>query len=138
MQKRFTLMLAPALIGLVGVWVLRMLGLIDPSARQMMCGHRCFSSFRWSAPLRPPSWSGPSSPTGCETATTSRKMRFSGSSGLQILVVMATPYLALAAYVLAVPRFYLAGTVLAMLYAMYYHYPTTRRLIFDRRIFRVR
>lgn len=55
----------------------------------------------------------------------------------QLLMVMATPYLALAAYALAVPGFYLAGTVLAMLYALYYHYPSRQRTRFDRRIFRV-
>jgi MFS family permease len=138
MQKRFTLMLAPALIGLVGVWVLRMLGLIDPIRP---------ADDVWAPVLFVLSVvSAAAAPILIRTLFAHRMRNrhhipenvFLRFQRLQILVVMATPYLALAAYVLAVPRFYLAGTVLAMLYALYYHYPTTRRLVFDRRIFRVR
>jgi len=53
-----------------------------------------------------------------------------------ISVVMITPYLALIAYFLDLPRFYTAGAILMGLYAVYYFYPSTRRIAFDRKIFR--
>jgi len=54
------------------------------------------------------------------------------------LTVMAliTPYLALAAYTLQFPRFYLTATLLLALYAVYYYYPSQRRISFDEKIFR--
>lgn len=60
--------------------------------------------------------------------------------GLQrrlILTAMAAPYLALLAYGLQVPRFYAAGCILAALYAVYYHYPSRRKLRYEKRLFRV-
>ena len=53
-----------------------------------------------------------------------------------INVVMITPYLALIAYFLELPRFYTASAILIGLYAVYYFYPSTRRIAFDRKIFR--
>jgi len=53
-----------------------------------------------------------------------------------INVVMITPYLALIAYLLDLPRFYTTGAILIGLYAVYYFYPSKRRIAFDRKIFR--
>jgi hypothetical protein len=53
-------------------------------------------------------------------------------------VALVTPYLTLAGYWFALPKFYLSGAVLMTLYAVYYFYPSRRRLEFDQRIFRVR
>ena len=53
-----------------------------------------------------------------------------------INVVMITPYLALIAYFLDLPRFYTGSAVLIGLYAVYYFYPSKRRIAFDRKIFR--
>jgi len=53
-----------------------------------------------------------------------------------IYVVMITPYLALTAYLLEMPRFYTAGGILMGLYAVYYFYPSEARIGFDKRIFR--
>jgi hypothetical protein len=53
-----------------------------------------------------------------------------------INVVMITPYLALVAYFLDLPRFYTTSTILIGLYAVYYFYPSKRRIAFDRKIFR--
>jgi len=53
-----------------------------------------------------------------------------------INVAMITPYLALIAYFLDLPRFYTGSTVLIGLYAVYYFYPSKRRIAFDRKIFR--
>jgi len=44
----------------------------------------------------------------------------------------------LVAYLLEFPRFYLAGTVLMALYAVYYYYPSKKRIQFERKIFRVK
>ena len=51
-------------------------------------------------------------------------------------VVMVTPYLALIAYFLDLPRFYTGSAVLIGLYAVYYFYPSKRRIAFERKIFR--
>ena len=53
-----------------------------------------------------------------------------------INVAMVTPYLALIAYFLDLPRFYTASAFLIGLYAVYYFYPSNRRIAFDRKIFR--
>ena len=55
-----------------------------------------------------------------------------------LYIAMATPYLSLIAHILQLPRFHLAGTILMAFYAAYYHYPSKKRIEFDRRIFRVR
>ena len=55
-----------------------------------------------------------------------------------LYIVLVTPYLMLTAYLLEFPRFYLAGTVLMTLYAVYYYYPSKKRVQFERRIFKVK
>ena len=53
-------------------------------------------------------------------------------------MALVTPYLALMAYFLQLPRFYLAASLLMALYAVYYYYPSQKRLAFDEKIFRTR
>jgi hypothetical protein len=53
-----------------------------------------------------------------------------------INIAMITPYLALVAFILEPPRFFTAGAILMGLYAVYYFYPSKRRIAFDRKIFR--
>ena len=55
-----------------------------------------------------------------------------------LYIALVTPYLALIGYLLEFPRFHLAGSVLMALYAVYYYYPSERRINFEKRIFRVR
>jgi len=55
-----------------------------------------------------------------------------------INVAMITPYLALIAYFFELPRFYTASAILVGLYAVYYFYPSKKRIGFERRIFRVK
>jgi len=55
-----------------------------------------------------------------------------------LCVAMVTPFFALAAHILRLPRFHYAGTAIMALYAVYYYYPSKRRIAFDKRIFRVR
>jgi hypothetical protein len=51
-------------------------------------------------------------------------------------MALVTPYLAAIAYFLQLPRFYLAATLLMALYAIYYYYPSLKRITFDEKIFR--
>ena len=55
-----------------------------------------------------------------------------------LYIAMVTPYVALIAQVLRLPRFHLGGTIIMALYAVYYYYPSKRRIEFERRIFRVK
>jgi len=54
-----------------------------------------------------------------------------------IYIAMATPYLAMTAQIFELQRLHLAGTLIMSFYAVYYYYPTRRRIVHDRRIFRV-
>jgi hypothetical protein len=51
-------------------------------------------------------------------------------------MALVSPYLALAADFLQLPYFYLTGTLLMALYAIYYYYPSKKRIAFDMKIFR--
>lgn len=53
-----------------------------------------------------------------------------------ICTVMVVPYLALIAWFIQAPRFLLAGTFLMALYAVYYYFPSEKRVGFDQRLFR--
>ena len=55
-----------------------------------------------------------------------------------LYIALATPYVSLIAQILQLPRFHLAGTIIMALYAVYYYYPSKRRIDFERRIFRVK
>ena len=55
-----------------------------------------------------------------------------------LYIALITPYLALLAYLFNLPKFHFAGTVLMALYAIYYYYPSKKRIEFERRIFRVK
>jgi predicted RND superfamily exporter protein len=55
-----------------------------------------------------------------------------------LYIALITPYVTLAAFLFEIPRFYCAGTVIMALYAVYYYYPSERRIQFERRIFRVK
>jgi hypothetical protein len=52
-------------------------------------------------------------------------------------VSQTTPYLAFVAVLCNFPRFYAAAIVLMGLYALYYYYPSQRRIGFDKKMFRV-
>lgn len=138
LQKRFWLLLTPALAGIGGVWFSRQQGVFGPDGQAWPAAIAVVLFilavvFAGAVPI-------------LGRAVFAHRVRhrrrvsedeFYRFQQHQLLAVMATPYLALAAYALAVPGFYLVGTVLAMLYALYYHYPSQQRTGFDRRIFRV-
>jgi hypothetical protein len=55
-----------------------------------------------------------------------------------IRIALVTPYLTVSAYFFQIPKFHLSGTTLAALYAIYYFYPSQKRIAFEKRIFRVK
>jgi Ca2+/Na+ antiporter len=55
-----------------------------------------------------------------------------------LYIAMATPYIGLIAQILRLPRFHMAGTIIMALYAVYYYYPSKKRIEFERRVFRVK
>lgn len=55
-----------------------------------------------------------------------------------LYIAMTTPYVSLIAQVLQLPRFHLGGILIMALYAVYYYYPSRKRLDYERRIFRVK
>jgi hypothetical protein len=54
-----------------------------------------------------------------------------------LYIAMATPYVGLIAQILQLQRLHLAGTLIMSFYALYYYYPSKRRIDYDRRMFRV-
>jgi hypothetical protein len=62
---------------------------------------------------------------------------FAGFQRRLIATSLIAPYLAAIALAVNLSSFYQGGTVLAALYGIYYHYPSERRIAFDRRLFRV-
>ena len=71
----------------------------------------------------------------CKSISTERFLKFERKL---IITAMVAPYLALIAIAVEVPRFHLAGTMLLALYAVYYYYPSMKRIRFEMRLFRVR
>ncbi len=56
---------------------------------------------------------------------------------LIIKIAAITAYLAFIAAFLRMETFYFGGTVLAAIYAIYYHYPSEKKIKFDQKIFKV-
>ena len=56
----------------------------------------------------------------------------------QLMVALWAPYLAVMAAYLELPTVLFAGAVLSAFYALYYFYPTRRRIAHERRLFRAR
>mgnify|MGYP001816025099 FL=1 len=55
-----------------------------------------------------------------------------------LYIALVTPYVCLIAQILKLPRFHLGGTIIMALYAVYYYYPSKKRIDYERRIFRVK
>ncbi|MDY6790628.1 MAG: hypothetical protein SWH54_05090 [Thermodesulfobacteriota bacterium] len=55
-----------------------------------------------------------------------------------IRMALVTPYLGLFAYLFDFKKFYFTATFLVTLYAVYYFYPSQKRIEFEKRIFRVK
>lgn len=55
-----------------------------------------------------------------------------------LYIALITPYISLAAYFIGISRFHFVGTVLASFYAVYYFYPSHKRVHYEKRIFRAK
>ncbi len=55
-----------------------------------------------------------------------------------LCVAMITPWFSLIGYLCVFPKFYLAAINLMALYALYYYYPSRKRIDFDKKIFRMK
>ena len=67
--------------------------------------------------------------------TVEKLLRFESRT---LYIIVSTPYLVLIAYVLQLPQFYFAGTVLFSLYGLYFYYPSEKRIENEKRIYRVK
>jgi len=70
-----------------------------------------------------------------KSTTESKLIRFEQSL---IRIALVTPYLGLIAYFFEFQKFYFTATFLVTLYAVYYFYPSQKRIAFEKRIFRVK
>ena len=55
-----------------------------------------------------------------------------------LYIALVAPYICLVAFFLEISRFHFYGTVLAGLYAVYYFYPSRKRIHYEKRIFRAK
>lgn len=55
-----------------------------------------------------------------------------------IVISMTAPYFILITMLLNLPGFYFATVVIISLYAVYYYFPSERRIEFEKRLFRIR
>jgi Ca2+/Na+ antiporter len=55
-----------------------------------------------------------------------------------LYIALATPYVSLIAQILQLSRFHLGGTIIMALYAIYYYYPSKKRIDYEQRLFRVK
>ncbi len=55
-----------------------------------------------------------------------------------LFVIGITPYLAFIAAYAGFDAFYFGGTALAAIYAIYYHFPSRKKIIFDKKVFMVK
>ncbi|MBW1953432.1 MAG: hypothetical protein JRI76_13210 [Deltaproteobacteria bacterium] len=55
-----------------------------------------------------------------------------------LYIALVAPYITLMAYFIGIPRFHFTGIVLACFYAIYYFYPSKKRIQYEKRVFRVR
>ena len=70
-----------------------------------------------------------------KSTTESKLIKFEQSL---IRIALVTPYLGLVAYFFEFQKFYFSATFIMTLYAVYYFYPSQKRIAFDKRIFRVK
>jgi hypothetical protein len=54
----------------------------------------------------------------------------------QTAMAMMAPYLALAGFLIDLPRFHMSAVILMALYAIYYYYPNEKRIRLEERIYR--
>ena len=136
--RLYWLMVAPAILLFAVLYAVDKLGLADPGPWTSAHPGIGTGVFITAALL------GVAAPLGLRTAFVSSH-RDQGSipegeverfQRRVLLVALCSPYLAVVAAYLELPTVLFAGTVLSAFYALYYLYPTRRRIAHERRIFR--
>jgi hypothetical protein len=54
-----------------------------------------------------------------------------------IIMVMVAPYITIIALLFNLPGFYFGGIILFAIYSVYYYYPSSKRIKFEKKIFRL-
>lgn len=54
-----------------------------------------------------------------------------------IIIVMMAPYMIIAAVIFNLPGFYFGCIILFAIYSIYYYYPSTKRINFEKKLFRI-
>lgn len=138
LKKKYLMLLLPSLAGFACIYSARRLGLVDISAIRLphMVPPMIFILSVAFAVAFPIFYRSLFAHQRRHRLSISEKdlHRLEGNS---IFLVMVTPYLALLAYLFELPQFHRCGTILMALYAIYYFYPSTKRLTFQKKIFRV-
>jgi len=70
-----------------------------------------------------------------KNTTESKLIKFEQSL---IRIALVSPYFSLVAYLFEFKKFYFTATFLVTLYAVYYFYPSQKRIALEKRIFRVK
>jgi hypothetical protein len=138
LKKKYVILLLPSVAGLAFIYGTKKIGLVDISATQLpgMVPPMVFILSVAFAVALPIFYRSCFAHRRRHCLSVSEKDLFS-LEGNSIFLVMVTPYLALLAYLFELPRFHQCGTILMALYAVYYFYPSKRRLAFQLKIFRV-
>lgn len=55
-----------------------------------------------------------------------------------LMMVLIAPYFVVAALVLNLPKFYFAAVIIIAIYAVYYYFPSNKRIEFEKKIFRIK
>lgn len=136
--RLYWLMVGPAILLFAALYAVDKLGLADPGLWRS--AHRGIGVvvFMGAALL------GVAAPLGLRTAFVSRHREQRSVPEAEVerferrvlLVALWAPYLAVVAAYLELPTVFFAGTALSAFYALYYLYPTRRRISHERRIFR--
>jgi hypothetical protein len=137
LKKLYLAFLIPAVAGLGVVYVLKWLNRLpdvpDPAAGRLA---RLFfilaAVMALAGPIIQRSWFAHRQ-RNVRAVAEQRLFRFQRNL---ICTVMLVPYLALAACFIQAPTFFIAGTLLMALYAIYYTYPSEKRIRYDQRLFR--
>lgn len=138
LKKKYLMLLLPAMAGFALIYGAKRLGFVYISAAQLsgMVPPAVFILSAAFAIALPIFYRSLFAHQRRHLMSISEKDLFTLESN-SIFLVMVTPYLALLAYLFELPQFHRCGTILIALYAIYYFYPSTKRLAFQKRIFRI-
>jgi hypothetical protein len=139
LKYRYLMLLLPAVIGFVLIFVLRSFITVELTVPQVP---GAFSAAVFVVSV----CTAVGLPILCRTLFANRMRRQTHTSETDWLkfersllyIAMTTPYVGLMAQIMELQRSHLAGTMIMTLYAVYYYYPSKRRIDYDRRMFRVR